>query len=288
MANPMTKRKKIGVAVVDALPAGSTVWDTELKGFCVRRQSGDAISYLLKTRVEGRIRWFTIGRHGQPWTPETARKQALQLLVDPSFGEKKTRAEGPRTFAEVAKDFLAVHGAKQKPRTREEQARIVRLYLDPAFGKLDITKVARVDVEAAHAKWSETPRAANHALAVLSTLMNWAEANGYRPEDTNPCRRIKKYKQNNRERFLQPDELGRLGAALDDASAKGEVGPFAIAAIKLLIFTGARLSEILTLQWSFVDLGTTKVTVARQQDRTEGDHSQRRGGRRAEGGAALP
>lgn len=161
----------------------------------------------------------------------------------------------------MAEQFLAIHGAKQKFRTREEQARIVRRYLNPAFGRRELASISRADVEAAHTKWSETPRAANHALAVLSTLMNWAEERGYRPEDTNPCRRIKKYKQNNRERFLQPGELGRLGAALDEALAKNEVGPFAIAAMKLLIFTGARLNEILTLEWSFVDLDRRKLLL---------------------------
>ena len=65
----------------------------------------------------------------------------------------------------------------------------------------------------------------------------------------------------NRKRFLQPEELGRLGAALDEALAKNEVGPFAIAAMKLLIFTGARLNEILTLQWSFVDIERRKLLL---------------------------
>lgn len=255
-------RKKITLSVVNALPPNTTIWDTDLKGFCIRRQRSAAITYLLKRRVAGVIRWFTVGQHGQAtpegktWVPDTARRQAIKFLADPSTAEKgSVPAKTSRPlFADVADAFLKLHGAKHKPRTLEEQSRIVRLYLKPAFGNLEIAAIARTHVETAHAGWKDKPRAANHALAVLSTMMNWSEEHGYRPRDTNPCRRITHYPQNNRERFLQPDELARLGTALATVEQDGSVEPHAIAAIKLLLFTGARLSEILTLKWSYVDL----------------------------------
>lgn len=248
-------RKKLSLGVIAALPPDTTIWDADIRGFCARRQKSSAVSYLLKTRINGRIRWFTIGRHGQPWTPDTARRHALKILADPSIAEKPAPepAVSPTAFATVAETFLALHGAKLKPRTLEEQQRIVRLYLNPAFGDLDIKAIKRTDVETAHARWKDTPRAANHALAVLSSLMNWAEEHDFRPQDTNPCRRVTRYPQNNRERFLQPDELARLGAALDQAEQEKIATPSAIAALRLLIFTGARLSEILSLRWSYVD-----------------------------------
>ena len=257
----MPHRRKITLSVVASIPPNTTIWDTDLKGFCIRRQKSPAVTYMLKTRVQGVIRWYSIGRHGQAtsdattWTPDTARRRAIKIMGNPAIAEKQppALARARLVFADVASKFLATHGVKLKPRTLEEQARIVRLYLNPAFGKLEITAVTRADVEAAHAAWKATPRAANHALAVLSKLMHWAEDHGYRPEDSNPCRRVAHYPQNNRERFLQPDELTRLGAALDQAARDEVVTPHALAAIQLLIFTGARLSEILTLQWSFVD-----------------------------------
>lgn len=98
------------------------------------------------------------------------------------------------------------------------------------------------------------PRAANHALSVMSKLLTWAEDQGYRPEGANPCQRVQRYRENKRERFLTKDELAKLGKALDKAEAEHIAGPYAIAALRLLIFTGARLNEILTLQWSHVDL----------------------------------
>jgi integrase len=90
-------------------------------------------------------------------------------------------------------------------------------------------------------------------LALLSKFFNWCERHGYRPDGSNPCRHIEKYKEKRRERFLTPQELAQLGEALADSEEHETVSPFAIAAIRLLVLTGARLSEILTLQWSYVD-----------------------------------
>lgn len=251
MKNTATNRKRIGLAVVNGMHSESIVWDTDLKGFAIRRQR-TGVSYMLKTRVKGRIRWFTIGRHGQPWTPETARKRALQILNDPSVADKPP-PETTQSFSVVAEQFLQNHGTKIKQSTLGEYRSLVTHYLLPAFGRLTLDSITRADISAAHARWKAKPRAANHALSVLSKLMTWAEDQGYRAEGTNPCRRVQRYKENKRERFLQLEEIRRLGKALDQAADGDLVGPFALAAIRLLILTGARLSEILTLEWSFVD-----------------------------------
>ena len=98
-----------------------------------------------------------------------------------------------------------------------------------------------------------TPRMANFCLAVLSKFMNWAEEKGLRPQFSNPVRGIRKYPENHRERFLTAEELQRLGESLDEELREhGDI--YAVAAIRLLILTGARLSEILTLKWEYVDL----------------------------------
>lgn len=251
---------QITLSLINALPPNHVVHDVKLSGFGARRQ-GSSISYFVKIRVHGRQRWITIGRHGQPgpdgtvWSPDNARRQAIRIIGNPSLADKPApNRQTQLLFADVADEFLNTHGAKHKPRTQEEQRRILRLFLKPALGMIELAAITRSHVEAAHAKWRKTPRSANHALAVLSTLMNWSEERGYRPNDSNPCRGVTRYKQSNRERYLQPDELGRLGTAIDQAATEGSAGPFALAAIRLLILTGARLTEILTLQWSFVDL----------------------------------
>jgi integrase len=91
-------------------------------------------------------------------------------------------------------------------------------------------------------------------LAVLSKMFNWAERHGYLPDGTNPCRHVEKYRESKRERFLSEAELAHLAVALAEAENNGSESPFAVAAIRLLIFTGARRGEILGLRWESVDL----------------------------------
>lgn len=253
MATPLTFRKKITITTVETIPPNAVVWDTSLKGFCIRRQSGDAVSYRLKLRVNGRQRFVTIGRHGHPWSPDTARKHALKILGNPDLATKPVSVEN-LPFPTVASQFFTLHGPKLKPRSLEEYQRLNRLYLVPAFGKFLIRDITKAMVANAHSGWAEFPRAANHAIAVLSKMMAWCEDQGYCPERTNPCTKIERFGENRREIFLTSDQLGALARALDDAEAKHLVGPFALAAIRLLIFTGARLNEILTLQWAWVDV----------------------------------
>lgn len=251
MAN--IERKRITLTVVGTLPAGTTVWDTDVRGFCARRQRSSTVSYLVKTRVGGQIRWYTIGRHGQPWTPETARKRALKILADPdAVDAEKAQAQADR-FADATEQFFATHGPKLKPRSLEEYQRLNRMYLLPTFGRMMLADISRAHVAKAHAAWRQHPRAANHALSVLSKIMSWCEDQGLRPANSNPCRRIDRYPENRRERFLTREELGRLGVALDRAEADGLADFYVVAALRLLILTGARLSEILTLKWSYID-----------------------------------
>ena len=97
------------------------------------------------------------------------------------------------------------------------------------------------------------PGSANRVLGQLSKMFNLAEVWGWRPENSNPVRKVIRYKEKKCERFLATDEFMRLGHVLDDFEATNEALPSAIAGIRLLIFTGARLGEILTLKWSYVD-----------------------------------
>lgn len=252
--------KKITLSVVNALPPNTTIWDTQLKGFCIRRQKSAAITYALKVRVNGAIRWATIGHHGQPdqggvpWAPDTARKRAQQIIGNPTLAEKAAPPPAPviLTFDSVVAQFLAKHGPNLKPRSLVEYERLVRLYLLPAFAGRALSSITRADVGAAHRSWSKVPRSANFALTVLSRLMTWAKDEGLHSGD-NPCTRVKRNKEPQRRRYLSMVELTRLGDALDQTEAEGLVTAHAIAAIRLLVLTGARLSEILTLQWSFID-----------------------------------
>src|SRR5271167_2799083 len=109
----MTERK-IGLREVRALKPGQTVWDAAVAGFGARRQQSPAVSYMLIYRTqEGRQRWHTIGRHGAPWTPETARAEALRVLGEVAKGADpagaKAAAKAAPTVTELAVRFLAEH-----------------------------------------------------------------------------------------------------------------------------------------------------------------------------------
>jgi Arm DNA-binding domain len=108
----MAARPRIGLRQVRALEPGQTLWDSSLPGFGARRQQGEAITYVLKYRTaEGRQRWFTIGQHGAPWTPETARQQARRLLGDVARSgdpaTEKRAARKAQTVSELCDAYFA-------------------------------------------------------------------------------------------------------------------------------------------------------------------------------------
>jgi integrase len=251
----MGERQRIGLREVRALGPSETVWDATVPGFGARRQTGAAVSFFLKYRnAEGRQRWHSIGRQGAPWTPEAARAEARRLLglvaagADPA-AERSARKEAP-TVAELAELFLAEHvETKRKPRTAREYRRLIENVILPALGRKRVADVTRTDVARLHHARRATPTEANRALALLSTMFNFSERVGERPDGSNPCRHVERFPQRRRERFLSEDELARLG----DALAAYTGSPYHVATIKLLIFTGARLGEVLGLRWEWVD-----------------------------------
>ena len=108
----MAARSRIGLRQVRSLKPGETIWDQSLTGFGARRQKSDAVAYVLFYRTkEGRQRWFTIGRHGAPWTPETAREEARRLLGDVARqrdpASEKRAARNAQTVAELCDLYLA-------------------------------------------------------------------------------------------------------------------------------------------------------------------------------------
>jgi integrase len=256
-------REKITKRSVDALKPGADgaeamLWDTEVRGFGCRVQRGGSKSYIVHYRVgTGRgapLRKLTIGKHGAPWTPETARKEARRLLgmveggADPAT-DKIARKEAP-TIADLAERFLAEHAeSKRKASTANAYRTTLDRIILPAIGKRKVVDVKRHDVAKLHHEHRATPYQANRVLAVLSMMFNLAEQWGLRPDGSNPCRRIERFAERHRERMLSPTELGRLG----DALAAYDGSPYGVAAIKLLVFTGARFGEIMNLEWSWID-----------------------------------
>ena len=280
--------QRITKRVVDGLQARESeyaVWDAQMPGFGVRVRSSGAKSYIVVYRAgSGRgapVRRYTIAGVGKI-APESARTRAKAILGqvahghDPA-GEKKNE-RGTPTIAELAERFLAEHvETKRKPGTAAFYRHILSKIVTPKLGTSKADKVTRTQFAKLHAKLHKTPFQANRMLAVVGSMYAFAGRTGAVPEGINPVRKIDKFKEYRRERFLTGAELERLGTAIREAETKGvpwavdgakpkakhlprpkncytKLGPFAAASIRLLLFTGCRLREILHLKWENVDL----------------------------------
>ena len=256
---------------VDALVAREreyVLWDRDIKGFGVRVHPSGRKVYIVKYRHRGRVVKRTIGPHGAI-PPAAARAHAAEIitaartgkdLAGRNLGQADPVARRPRdaaaapTVGELAERFLEEYvPVRCKPATAHSYRGSIARHVLPRLGARQVTDVTRGDVAALHHGMHAIPYAANHALGILSALFTVAEIWGLRPEGSNPCRHVKRFPEAKRERFLSDEEYRRLGAVLRKAEKTGTEAPGAVAAIRLLVLTGCRLSEIMTLRWEDVD-----------------------------------
>jgi integrase len=189
-------------------------------------------------------------------TPAEARAAARRQLAEIDAGRDPTREREARrsmpTLAQFAESWLRDHVAlKRKPATLDEYRRRVSNHLAPALGLLFVDRISTADVMQFHAKLAAQRCAANRAVATLSAMLTYAERLGLRPPASNPCRGVERYVEHKRKRPLADDELARLWRHLN--AIRDRESPWAVAAIKLLLLTGCRKSEILSLRWTDVD-----------------------------------
>ena len=256
---------KITKRTVDALVGQErerVVWDRDLKGFGVRVHPSGRRVYIVKTRYRGRVIKMTIGPHGAV-TPSYARVRAAEIITDARAGKNPAgrNADAPTMIAlgkRFLKEYVSTHC---KPSTAEEYRRSVKLFIDPRVGRYRVPDIQRSDIAALHHDMRDTPYQANRTLGVLSKMFNLAELWDLRPDGTNPCRHVKRFREEKRERFLSDIEYQRLGAALKDIEVDGSETASAIAAVRLLMLTGCRLSEIQKLRWEHVDLGASELRL---------------------------
>ena len=252
---------KINKRVVEAAKARNTTYDindSDLRGFGVRVLPSGAHSYFVRYRRGGQRRRISLGSHGA-LTPEQARAQAIQLLARVGAGEDPaaSRQSGSHgtTVADLARRFDEEHIAvRLKLSSARSYREILRWHVLPAIGKLRATDVTRTDVAKLHHDLRHSRYQANRSLALMSKMFNLAELWGLRPDGSNPCRHVKRYKEEKRERYLSTDELGQLGEALRKCEREGSEDQSVINLIRLLVFTGCRLTEIQTLKWDYVNL----------------------------------
>ena len=249
----LTKRIVDRLAVDDK---DAVFWDRELPGFGLRVYPSGAKVYVVQTRCAGRSKRATVGRHGD-FSPDQARKEAARIIARIKAGEKPIPAapKADPTMAELAERYQREHVAMRcRPATAAHYGIMLAKHIVPALGELKVAEVARKHILAFHYELREKPTVANRALDMLIKMFNLAEVWELRPPKKNPCRFVRRYKvQPQHERFLTPDELGRLGCALDAAPSERLASRHGAAAIRLLVLTGCRRNEILGLRWEDVD-----------------------------------
>lgn len=285
--------EKLTERTIERATRAGYLWDAGLPGLGVRVQTSGRKTFVFRCRPEGgrasNQRELRLGVH-PTLTLDDARREARRLAgvvaggEDPGASRDKRRedAEAKRNAATVelaGVDYLKHVTRHQKPRTLEEYTRQWDRHVVPALGSKLVADVRAKDIRALHRRMADTPVLANRVVALLGAFFTWAEGEELRTPHTNPAimgrRGIKPYPEHSRERFLSPDEYGRLGAALRTAESTGlapsetkrrkpgapakrkhvpkslapiPANPFALAAVRFLALSGWREQEALTLR----------------------------------------
>ena len=250
-------------------------WDREIKGFGVRVYPSGGKLYLAQARgpdgPDGRrkARRITVGRHPVLGAEEARRRAALIISrikagEDPVPLPLPAKYAGGPTVADLAGRYLEQHVSfRCKPKTQRTARSLVNRHIVPALGSLPLAAVERSHVLALHESLRETPAMANMAVTTLRHMYTLAGDWEMAPEDfSNPCQGIPLNPGRKRERFLTDAEFDRLGQVLDEASGNGgRISAGAVTTIRLLMLTGCRKTEIMTLRWEHVDLGRAEMRI---------------------------
>ena len=227
------------------------VWDSELKGFGIRRTSGGALTFILNYRAHGRQRRYKIGRSPE-WTAEAARAEAAKIKpridaegFDPL--EAKQLARGEPTLAELSREYLKQRQDKSESTRRNDKQMLDGILLPDHISNLRLAAVNSRDVERLKAKLEATPYRANRVLALLSHM--FSKAIEWKWVKENPVLGVKRYSEEKRDRWLKDDELRRLHEALNGYSDQRAAN-----AIRLIALTGSRKGEVLKATWEEFDL----------------------------------
>ncbi|MBF0325827.1 MAG: tyrosine-type recombinase/integrase [Alphaproteobacteria bacterium] len=264
---------KLTKRIVEALelPTGKDVllWDDEVPGFGLRVKASGTKSYIIQYRAAGQSRRLTLGRHGI-LTAEEARTMAKIELAKVAKGDdpamvRKDNRQAPN-MRELAADYMERHAIPKKRPTsvRDDRSMLDKLIL-PRLGARRVRDVGRRDVEALVLSLRTTPYQANRVRALLSKMFSLAVGWNWRSD--NPVKGVEKFGEEKRDRWLKDDELVRLFAVLD-----AHANQRAANAVRLLLLTGARRSEVLKATWDQFDFERgvwRKPAHTTKQKRTE-------------------
>lgn len=258
MSSQKTSKIKLTKRIVESTLPDPTkrvvVWDTEITGFCVRVYPTGKRTYFLQYRNKKReTHKIKIGVHG-PITTELARQKAIELSLsigvgeDPSVKHKIVVGNAEQSMQDLADKYLCLHaGPKKAPKSYKEDVAKLKNIILKRYGLLRVDAITTLDLQKLHSDLHKTPIHANRIMALLSKMFNLAIQWGWRPD--NPVVGVDKYKEQKRHRWLDDEESQRLFSTLD-AYHNQDVAN----AIRLLILTGARKTELLSATWDQFDL----------------------------------
>jgi integrase len=244
-------------------------WDSELKGFGVVVLPSGRRTYCVQYRnIQRTKKRFKIGIHGQI-TTEEARTLAKKYLGKITHGEdpaaiKKENRDLP-TIKVLAQDYLERHALRKRPRSVKEDQKLFKQIIIPCLGNQQVKDVTRRDIEHIHLELQKTPYHANRVLALLSKMFSLAVIWGWRTD--NPVKGMERYQEEKRDRWLDKEELNRFWETIERYPNHK-----AAFALKILLLTGARKSEVLQATWDQFDLQKgiwTKPTHLTKQKKRE-------------------
>ena len=219
--------------------------DATLRGFGLRVLPSGAKRFFIHTQYRGERTWKIVG-DANALSVREARARATSMLALIRIGEDASAQPEDTLFEAVAETVFQRYATVWKPRTLEVNQTYLRRQILPWFAGRQIADIDPQDVRHWFASLRTTPVAADRSAPVLSVIMKEAELLGYRPEGSNPCRGIRRNRRKGRERFLSEEELRRLSRCLSVYEA---VQSLQVAAVRLLLLTGCRSSEVITLRW---------------------------------------
>jgi len=262
----MPKMKLTKTAVDAAVPQRRDyeLRDSAVPGFLMKVTPTGRKIFMLQYRTNsGARRKPAIGRFGE-LTVEQARSIARDWLADVRRGkdpsaDKKTARNAP-SVKELSDKFMEDYcKPKNRPGTIISNQGYINRHIVPSLGALKVTEVSRPDISGLITRMKKTPVTANRVLSCLHKMFNMAEIWGFREDGTNPCRHIPKYPETGKTRLITDHEVIRLFQYLDRADAQRLEHPFVTLAIRLQFAFAARMSEITSLEWKWIDFANRRV-----------------------------
>ena len=258
---------KLTKAVIDcslAKDKNYIVWDTEIKGFgCQVLKSGTTKTYVFYywsplTKKKGYVK---IGCHGNI-TVDFARNSAKKLAAAVASGIEPKKEKEEKFIEEkqsiLFADFFEIFKNKHIIVTYKDKGRnnigLSNLHILPYFSQKKLDEISSKDIRNFLDSLSHFPITANRSFALLSVAFKKAEDWEYLPPRSNPCTGVNKYKENQKQRFLSEGELKKLEESLIQQQKEQPGSYCTVNAIFLVLYTGCRVGEILSLKWENIHL----------------------------------